>query len=40
LVPPVDEEHKPPVYEQQDVDDDEEVVRVPEGVEAGEVAQR
>lgn len=35
-----DEEHEPAMNEQKEVDDDEEVVRVPEGVEAGEVAER
>jgi hypothetical protein len=36
LVPLVDEEHEPAVDEEEEVDDDEQVVRVPEGVEAGE----
>jgi len=40
LVPLVDEEHEPAVDDQQEVDDDEQVVRVPEGVEAGEVGER
>lgn len=40
LVPPVDEEHEPSMNEQQEVHNNQQMVRVPERVEAGEVSQR